>query len=291
MKAARPWFALVAVLLAAGCASSKPPPPQPLPVRQALREADNAANLSRQRRWDAAAQAWQRALDQFRLLNDSANESVALHNLAQTRRELGDLEAAAELFEAAGRVNEQAGRAGQWWRNQIALLQIERLAGNDAARKRRLENLATRLQTLPDPEGRALYLNELGLFQKQSGDLTAALESYQEAEAGFQRTKNVPGLAAVAANRARLRMAQADYLAARLEWQRALRWCEQLADPPGIARALAGQGEALLAAHQELPVAAELLRRATENFKLLGMAEEEHAAAALLEKALAELGR
>ena len=59
------------------------------------------------------------------LLLHEAGEAVALHNLAQARRELGSEDEARLQLESASAINQRLGRTNEWWRNQIALLQIE----------------------------------------------------------------------------------------------------------------------------------------------------------------------
>jgi tetratricopeptide (TPR) repeat protein len=272
--------------LFAGCSSAKPPPPVPPVVQQASHFADNAAKQSAQQNWAGAVKAWQQALEQFRLVDDRTHEAVALHNLAQAQRELNQLDSAHELLEQAAALNLGLGRTNDWWRNQIALLQIETLIGKGEQPDRRLEELAPQVASVNEQRVRGLYLIELGRAQQRAGKSTEALQQFNSAEALFQKTRDQSGLAAVAANRAQFFAAQNDFSNALSEWDRALAQYQKLADVGGLARSLAGKGTTLLEAKQDLAAAEDLLRRASGNFQALKMTKERIAALRGLEQVL-----
>jgi hypothetical protein len=77
------------------------------------------------------------AADRFSLLNDRAREAVALHNLAQAEREMDDTTNALKHLTQAASLNERAGRTNAWWRDQIALLQVEAESAQTQALKSR----------------------------------------------------------------------------------------------------------------------------------------------------------
>jgi tetratricopeptide (TPR) repeat protein len=250
-----------------------------------------AAKLSEQENWPAAARAWQTAVERFSLLNDPAGEAVARHNLAQAERALGQSEAARANFEQAARLNQRSGRTNEWWRNQIALLQLEAQSNQTQALQMRFEKLLSLAGQPTDRSVRGLFLNELGLWQKTQARLAEAEKSFAAAEHEFNAARNSFGLAVIAANRAELYESQQKYSAARESWKAALKLFQSLADPPGIARCLLGQGRTLLAANQELPEAEDMLRRAANNYKLLKMPKQAQAALELLAQCLAAEGK
>ncbi|MCX6910094.1 MAG: hypothetical protein NTY01_18905 [Verrucomicrobia bacterium] len=237
-----------------------------------------ARKLSANENWSAAAREWQNAVDRYRLLNDRANEAIALHNLAQAHRALGDPGRAHALLEQAADLNQQLGRGDEGWRNQIALLQIESQAKQTAA----LEARFAKLTASPPPDSRpqlqGLFFNELGLWQRRQGDLARAGETFRRAEQAMAKAGDRRGAAAVLANRAWLDEAHGKLADALEKWGQARARFEALADPPGIAAALAGEGRVLLAAGQNLPAAEAALRRASDNFRTLKMNDDRAAA-------------
>jgi tetratricopeptide (TPR) repeat protein len=280
---------LLSLLL--GCSTAQPLPPVPVAVSQAERTAEQAAKLSESQNWPAAAQEWKLAAERFGLLNDQAREAVALHNLAQAQRELGQAVPAWRLLEEAASLNEKIGRTNEWWRNQIALLQLEALSADAAALRARFEKLAPVAEHLADHSVRALFLNELGLWRQTQGDFTNAAACYREAARLFARSADPAGHAAVTANLARFFEARKNPEEALKFWRLALGEFERLADPHGIACALAGQGRSQLAAQKDLPAAEELLRRAARNYRLLQCASETRTTLELLGNCLVAEGK
>jgi tetratricopeptide (TPR) repeat protein len=262
-------FGWIIPVVLAGCSSAPPPPAPPPVVVRAQHDTRTAFALSNAGNWTAAAGAWQRLAEHYAALNDLPNEAVAWHNLGQAVRELGDLDRAGVLFERAAAINQEIGRTNEWWRNQIALLQVEAQSGQTNALDQRFARLTPLLPALAAPELRGLFLNERGLWQQQQGDLIQAGDSFRQALDFFTRDKSPASQAAATANLARLHTAQSDYSTALTEWKKALALYEALADAPGIACALAGQGRTLLTARQDLPRAAEVLRRAALNYRFL----------------------
>ena len=270
------------VAFSPGCSSTKPPAPAPPAVRMAEQAAAQADELSRQQNWPAAARLGRLAADRFSLLNDQAGEAIALHNLAQAQRELGQEREAVLLLEKAAGLNQKLGRTNEWWRNQIALLQLEFQHPEAAAS--RFATLLPRVPPSLDHSTHGLFLNELGLWQTRQLHFSLADESFAQADESFaqankrfQASHDLGGLAAVQANRAQLKEEQKDYAEATRLWREALQKFQLLTDAPGIARALSGQGRSLLFSQTDLPHAEELLRRATHNFHLLRSPREEAA--------------
>lgn len=263
-----------------GCKSAPPPAPVPLARMQATRQAEEAAKLSQAENWTAAAQAWQMAADRFALLNDRADEAVAWHNLGQAQHETGGSDDFAhESFEQAAQINRQLGMTNAWWRNQIALVQLE--MSNTNAVASRFKSLSA---LKPPAELQGFYENELGRFQTEIGDFASASRAFDQAKIIFEQDKNHSGLAAVSMNRALLLSRQKQFPAALTEWRRARAQCEALADPSGLARALLGEGQTLLAAGQDLPQAERLLRQAARNYATLRrVADQKRALTVLIE--------
>jgi tetratricopeptide (TPR) repeat protein len=255
-------------------------------ITQAQRTLEQAAKLSEQGNWTAAAHEWQLAADRARLLNDRTNLATALHNLGQAERQLGHTNQAHQLYTEAAGLNQKLGRQADWWRNQIALLQLEARARDAHALQTRFQHLLSLAPGSQRPEVAALFYNELGLWQQSQGELRAAAESFQQALARFTASNDQAGAAVVLANQARLQEAQRNFGAAVADWQVALSRFEGLGDPPGIAQCLLGLGRALLEARQDLPRAEDLLRRAATNFALLKAPADRQAALRLLTECL-----
>jgi tetratricopeptide (TPR) repeat protein len=150
----------------------------------------------------------------------------------------------------------------------------------------RFEKLQPLAEKLPDPVTRGLFLNELGLYQLRQGKLSDAAERLRESGELFSKAGDRLGSISVLANQARVYEAQGNFPAAMDAWYAALAGFEAIADPPGIAAALAGLGRSLLGARQDLPGAEDFLRRAAHNFRLLGQRTELAATLEELGKAL-----
>ncbi len=278
-------FSICWLPFTAGCFSSKPPPEPPRPVATASRDAQQAMELTEKEQWPAAAAAWQRSLNQYRLLNDDAHAAIALHNLAQAERALGNSPAARGHLEQAAEINKRLGRQMEWWRNQIALLQVERQSPQTPSSASRWQVLDPLGSALTDPALRGLFLNERGLWLQQQEKWTEALNDFVQAEQSFQTAGDARGAATAIANRSDLSLsAPPDVVPdapqqALAGWKEALRQFESLPDKHGIARALAGVGHAylVLATATDHPkqrrlnfvMAEQFLRRASENYEIL----------------------
>ena len=234
---------------------------------------DQARGLSEQQNWSAAVLAWSNAAKEASLLNDAAGEATALHNLANTERQLQHFDSAISNALAAAEINEALMRKEDWWRNQILLLQLEDLQTN-ASPAERLDRLLPRIGEAVDPSTRGAFWNELALWQQGEGKLDEAAETFLRAQSEYQSSDDEAGVATVIANRAKLLETQGQPDLAALAWRDALRRFEDLGEPIAIAHALMGQGRALMAANKDLPKADIYLRRAARNFRHLRMVEE-----------------
>ena len=283
--------ALVMVLgLTGGCVSSPPPPPVPLARQQTQLEASAALRLSEAQQWTAAAREWQQVAERSAALDDRVTEAVAWHNCAQARRELGDGPGALALLERAATLNRESSRTNEWWRNQIALLQVE--SQLDKIRlAERFAQLIPALTTNAPAELRGLFLNELGRWQLDRRELPQADVTLRQAEGAFRQGPFPTGLATVLLNEARLEMTRTNFDAALGHWREARAQFEKLANADGIARAYAGEGQALLEAHRDLPGAERALRRAADGFRWLHRPVEYRATVALLIECLKALDR
>lgn len=283
------WLALVPWAICLGCSSAKPPPPLPPARAAATKTAAQAATLTQNDNWPAAAAQWSKAADRYRLVNDLPQLAIALHNLGLAQSHLDQDTAARASLERAAQLNKSSHRDTEWWRNQIALLQVDAAAAEEGSLKTRLAELQPQAEQLRDPELRGLFSNELGLWQTLHGDFDQAEESFRSAEDQFKVARDSLGVATVGANRAQLSEARKEWRTAVDQWRAALEAFEKLAHPPGITHALAGQGRSLLAAETDLPLAADLLERAAENYRSLGL-RERLATLKLLEQALRAQG-
>ena len=279
------------LFLLAGCSSRRPTSPIPGSVALAQRAAAQAAKLSESGSWTSAAMHWQVAADHYAALNDRSTEAISLHNLAQARKELGALDEAHQVLEQAARLNEELSRTNEWWRNQLALLQVEALLKQTQSLSIRFEKLIPRAGRLAEASMHGLFLNELGLWRQSEGHLEKAGESFHQAEQRFLAAKHEPGVATVLANRASLEQQRKNYPGAIASWRAALRRFEQLGDVRGVARALAGEGRALLSAQQDLPAAEDLLRRAARNYRTTKNSKELAATLEVLAECLTAQGK
>jgi len=256
-----------------------------------VRNASQAAKLSSAGNWTSAATQWQSALNQYRLLNDRTNEAIALHNLAEAQVQTGNPGQGRELLETAASINASLKNDNQWWRNQIALLQLE-------ARLRATNELATRFEKLTpisaklsDQNLQALFLNELGLWQMEKGEDEAATASFRDAVQLFAAPKNESGHATVLANQGLLLERQTNFRDAAEKWAEAQKLFERLADANGIALSMAGHGRALLQVDEDSAQAKDLLRRAERNFRLLHNESLAREIAELLKKSVEAQGK
>jgi tetratricopeptide (TPR) repeat protein len=268
-------------VLVCGCRSAKPRPEPPMAVTRAERSLAQAKGLSEQQNWTAAAAEWRNAASDASLLNDGAREAIALHNLADTERQLRQYDSAISNALAAAELNE--GLKEEWWRNQILLLQLEDLDTNRSPAVR-LERLRATIKELNDPVTRGAFWNELALWQHREGQLEEAGATLIQAQAEYERGGDQTGIATVVANRAKLLETQGQTELAARAWADALRRFEALGEPVAIAHALLGQGRALMAAQKDLPKADLYLRRAARNFRHLQLEEEAAVADELLER-------
>ncbi len=285
------FVGLLFLVFSVGCSSTKPPPPKPPAVAQAQRDAAQGIQLSEMQNWNAAARTWQNAADQYALLNDQTNQAIALHNFAQARRALGQLDEAHQLFEQAAALNEKHQLRKEWWRNQIALLQMEALSNDPAALQNRFAKLIPGASQIQDANLLGLFQNELGLWRQRQDEFAKAAEEFLRAQSSFNTAHNSGGVASVTANRAQLLEAQKNFEGAASAWRSALKQFEALADPRGITHSLAGQGRALLAANKDLPAAEDFLRRAAHNYRTLKSPADVSSTLELLAQCLAAEGK
>lgn len=274
-----------------GCTSTKPPPAPAPAVAVASRTATQAAELSERQNWTAAAREWKLAVDRFALLNDRRNEAIALHNLAHAQLELGHLDEAHRHLEQAAGLNEKLGHKEEWWRNQIALLQVEARLQQTNELRTRFEKLTPLAAGIRNRSIQGLFLNETALWHHGRSDFDQAAEAFEQARRHFEAAADRFGIAAVLANRAQLYERQQDYPLAIETWQKALASFESVADPRGVTRSLAGFGRTLLAAEKDFPVAEDFLRRAARNYHTLNFPKELNATLELLEQCLKAQGK
>ena len=260
-------------------------------ILQAERVAAEAARLSEHGNWAAATRAWKQASDHYSLLNDQGQEAVALHNLAHAERVLGWLLDADAHLRQAARINEHIGKTSEWWRNQIALLQLETESGQTNEFEARFTSLLQQTNRLADPAMRGLLLNELGLWQQSRGELAPAELSFAESQSIFRGLGDRAASATAVANIARLRETTGPPAEAARLWREALTEFEELGDPFGVACALAGLGRSLTMARAELPLAEDSLRRAARNFALLQRTNQQRTALLSLVECLRAQGQ
>lgn len=264
---------LVGLLLAivtSGCASRAPEEPPPRALADADRLARQAAQLQAAQNWPGAASWWQRAALQFQMLHQPVPLAVAWHNEAVCRRELGQWEEARTLLEDAAALNERTGQTNAWWRNQLALVQLEATVP-DASPVPRLNRLLPR-RTEPDQPVQAILAHEAARSLLGQMDAQAALRELAGAELLFTRLHDAQGLAAVRLTQARAQVQLGDPVAAEAAWRDALQRFQALGNLPGIALSMAGLGSTLADGEDRVGEAEWLLSQAIENLGNLGIA-------------------
>jgi tetratricopeptide (TPR) repeat protein len=253
--------------LLTGCHSAKPPPPRPPTLDAAERATSEAEKYTQQQNWTLAARMWQEAANQYALLNNQPRLAIAWHNLAEANTHLNKLAEAEPLLERAAKINQHLGRTNEWWRNQIALLQVRALAQKTNELQAQFQKLIA--MQPKDPYLQGLFVNELGLWEQSRGDFNKAEQNFRKAEQLFTGARSTNGVATVFANLAALKEAQKEYPAALDLWRTALTRFEALADPRGITDALAGLGRTYLQIGKDFPAAEGYLRHAAENYQTL----------------------
>lgn len=260
---------LLVASLTFGCASRPPEEPPPRALADADRLASQAAQLQAAQNWPGAAAWWQRAALQFQWLHQPIPLAVAWHNEAVCRRELGQWEDARSLLENAASLNQRTGQTNAWWRNQLALVQLESTLP-DASPIPRLNRLLPR-RSEPDPPAQAILAHEAARSLLDQQEAHAALRELSEAESLFARLNDAQGLAAVRLTQARALLQQGDPVASEAAWRDALRRYQALGNLPGIALAMAGLGTTLADTENRLDEAEWLLSQAVENLRNLGI--------------------
>jgi tetratricopeptide (TPR) repeat protein len=277
------WGLLVLGAVGFGCRTPPPPPPVPSAIQDAMRLAQQAAKLQEANQWPAASAWWERAARQFQLLNDGTNLAVAYHNQAACQQALGRSKEAAGLLEQAARLNEQLSLTQAWWRNQLALVQLESTVAPNRAQFR-IDQLNARIPGPNDAPSRALLAHETARARWRADHAEAALADLDAATRAFQEAHDLLGQAAVDVTRAQCleRLKRLDE--AETAWRAALAIFEARGQVRGIATALAGLGNCLATQGRHPTEASALLRRSAENFEALGMREEARRTHRLLEK-------
>lgn len=266
-------------LVLGGCfGGGQPPAPPPRTIVQADRLARQAAQLQAAENWPAAAAAWARAGQQYQLLHQPAPRAMAWHNEALCRLASGDPAAARDLLERAAEANRERGATAVWWRNQVALLQLEATTLPEGAGPR-----LARLEASPgptEPRIAALLDHEAARVLWRERRLDDALTRVRRARQTFIAVGDAEGAAAAQVTEARLLADRGEGEASEQVWRQALQAYETLGAPRGIAVCLAGLGASLATRDPLDPRAAALLEQAVENLHALGMKEEAQIAAA-----------
>ena len=252
----------------AGCSSAPPPAPVPLARQKAQFSSETAQKLSQNKNWIAAEREWKNAENLWSLLYDTTNQAVALHNLAQTHRALDHPESAKSLLEKAALLNQEIKQTNTWWKNQLAIAQVEREQQWTEAYLDRL----TVLSKLPKPDATlvlGLYFNEQALANQQLTNFSVSQGFYNQAETIFLKEKYLEGLVAVWANRALLFHAQTNHLQSLNAWRKSLDFAQNLGDTHRIAQALSGIAQSYIALNLNMTEAEKLLKTSAQNYGYL----------------------
>lgn len=233
-------------LVLAGCRSKPVPPAPPAALADADRLAREGARLLAQENWPGAVAWWQRAGQNYRLLNRLELVALARHNEAVARRALGESATARKLWEEAAQLNQSLGRTNDWWRNQLSLFQLEVDVDPDGAGVRRAALESRQGELTGEPGLAAHWAAEEARWHGVRGNAAEAMASATLAVQRFAAVHDRAGEAAAwcTVGRAARQMGRsAEAVAA---WRKALALFEGLGHPRGIAAALAGLGGALV---------------------------------------------
>ncbi|MBL9135702.1 MAG: tetratricopeptide repeat protein [Verrucomicrobiales bacterium] len=274
---------LILATVGGGCHTAPPPPPVPGTLLEAQRLALQATRLQDASQWAAASVGWQRAARQFQLINDRTNLAVALHHQGICQQALGKPEEAAARLEQASRLNDELGLATPWWRNQIALVQLEASTAPDQAQAR-LDRLNHRHPGPDDAMSQGLLAHETARAKLRHHQPAPALADLALATTRFQEAGATFGQAAVEVTRAQTLEALGRLSEAESAWRSALAVFEAGGQLRGIATAMAGLGNCLAMQGRQAAEAESLLRRSAENFEALGLAPEARQARSALDQ-------
>lgn len=272
---------LLGVAVHVGCASRSGagPAPEPRVAVEAERLARQAAKLQSEENWNGAVVWWHRAGQQYGLLNREADVALAQHNEGVCRRALGQPGEARELLERAAATNERLKRTEDWWRNQVALLQLDLAEPEVGKAERRLAALTALAGERPPERGVAAVLAHEGArLEWQGGRYAEALALADRALGLFREAGDAAGVAAVRVVQGGVWTAQGRKAEAETAWREALGEFERLGQPRGVAVALAGLGGVLSADPGRREEAERVLRRAIDNLRALRMESEARAA-------------
>lgn len=267
------WLLLMGLIT--GCAGSGKPASRaatPAAVVEAERWARQAARLQAEENWSGAAVYWQRAADQFQLLNRLPPLAIAWHNGGVCHWSLGEIDIARSLLGQAEQLNLELGQGAEWWRNQLVLLQLDEVTLPDGG-ETRLVRLLARPDPPPDARLSAVLAHEIARIRARRGQLDEALEWVGRARAQFESVGDAAGVAATQVTEAQLLRRSGRWPACEAAWRDALNWHQANGVQRGIAVCLAGLGAALAAQDRASPEAAGLLQRGWENLHRLGMGE------------------
>jgi tetratricopeptide (TPR) repeat protein len=117
---------------------------------------------------------------------DLQAKGVTLHDIANVRRAIGDLEAAAALFTEAANLKRQANEnPGDLAQTLLSLARVLAASGRVEEAASALEESLELLRSLPEPDrrGEAIALHETGSIRRNLGKFEEALTAYREAEA------------------------------------------------------------------------------------------------------------
>ncbi len=278
------FLAAVGLLLGwggTGCASRPEPPPPPAAVSDANRLAKEAARLLTQENWAGAVAWWERAGRQYQLVNRPDQVALARHNEAVARRAMGESERARELWEESARLNRSSGQTNAWWRNQLALFQLEIESDPARAEARRAALEPRREELGAQPAVAPHWTHECARLLLVQGRVGESLGDARLAVAGFDAVGDGAGAASAWVTVARGHEAAGRFEEATAAWRTSLGLFEVLGHPRGIAVALAGLGARLVADGQATP-GRELLERARDNFRALRLEAEARGVEAVL---------
>jgi DNA-binding winged helix-turn-helix (wHTH) protein/tetratricopeptide (TPR) repeat protein len=136
--------------------------------------------LENQGQWDRAEQSYREAKKNFEAVNDWANTSAAIANIADIEALRGQLRVAADMYPKAWELADSSGRA----RHEYAHFQYGSLLVMQGELKRARLEVEPQVASLRayggDPWQLANALSVLGDIQKAEGDLDGARKNYQE---------------------------------------------------------------------------------------------------------------
>lgn len=266
-------IATICCIVYSGCKSTPPPAPKPMPLTQVEQLLDTAINVSNSGNWLAAENTWAEVAKKYALLDMGDMQAIALHNQSYAAFKQGRYQIAHALATEAADINQEG---AEWWKNQILLLQIEKII-QYSDYEQRLKSLIQKEEEVQlitkDIKSWGLLLNEQGVFLLEGGETEAAILIFNKIQNQLLLAPDERLDLTVKGNIALCHEREGNYILAHEEWNKILQEAKVRCDELQIARALQAKARCLWqeGAKEE---SLTYYRKAVNNYRWLSMKEE-----------------